>query len=107
MGQSDEIIATRHLHYIKNDGVKGEMTVCISAPYRLTQDMVHPGFEVGETDAGCDIIFEGVDEHTQKVVGADTIQAVQLAVNSVDRFLRIMRCKYEFFFPHGEPYFLD
>lgn len=107
MEQHDQIIATRLLRYVGEDGSKGELTICISAPYRLTPDMVHPGFEVGETDAVCDVIFKGLDERPQQAIGADAIQAIQLAVNSVDRHLRIMRRRYAFSFPSGEPYFED
>lgn len=41
------------------------------------------------------------------MTGADTLQAVQLAIYGVDPTLRRYRKKYDFYYPDGDPYFDD
>lgn len=100
------VIATRELHYaLVGDPNTRRMKVCIGMPYVLTDEPVGFNFDPGV--AGCDIGFDGLDEKGDTVYGADTLQALALAVPAMDSYLMRLRKKYDFYFPHGEPYFED
>lgn len=98
------IIASRELHYaLVGDSSTRRMTVWIRMPYVLTDEPVGFSFDPGV--AGCDIGFDGLDEKGDTVYGADTLQALVLAVPAMNNYLMRLRKKYNFYFPHGEPYF--
>ena len=64
-------------------------------------------FPFSKGTAGCAIGFEGLDEKEMVVYGADTIQALAIAVESLEKYLRRLSKKYDFYFETGEPYFED
>lgn len=99
------IVATRSLLYsVAGDARRRAFTICIGEPYLLTEGSVDFAFAPGT--AGCSVSFIGLPEKPQTVYGADSIQALELAVGEMDAYLRRLRHRYEFFFADaGEPYF--
>ena len=100
-----QTIATRRLLYSPiGESEKRKLTVRIVAPYLLTPESVSFAFDEGA--AGCDIEFDGLPQKEITVYGADTLQALALAVD-IDPYLRGFSRKYNFFFETGESYFDD
>ena len=98
-------IAERRLLYaLKGSDTRKEFVIGISAPYLVSQSMVT--YPIGEGFAGCDLRLEGIDEEGEKLYGADSLQAVNLASN-VEAFLKRLQEKYDLFWLSGEPYFED
>lgn len=100
-----DIVASRTLRFRKiSSGEVGEVTVQISTPYLLKPDMVD--FPVSERTAGCSVRVLGIgtDYYNQEVYGADTLQALELAVDVEGIFKRISK-EYDLFFLDGDPYF--
>lgn len=99
----DVPIARRDLEFSKKgNSVRHRLTVEIYPPNEVEQAEVR--FEVSPGTASCRVEFEGLDEPAHVVYGADTLQALELAVN-IDPVLRGMEKRYDFFFPTGEGYF--
>lgn len=98
MNQSTHrVIATRRLSYkAKNNLTSRQFKICISEPFLLTAELVD--FPYAEGAAGCIVSFDGFPEKEQTVVGGDTFQALELAVNSVESTLRRLNKKYHFYF---------
>ena len=102
---SHRVIATRRLTYaFKDDPTQWAFTVCISEPYLLTKEMVDYDFVEGT--ACCVISFDGLAEKEHTVMGADSMQALELALGSAEDYLRRLSKKYDFYF-EGDPYFDD
>ena len=100
------IVATRRLTYaFKDDPTRWVFTVCIGEPYLVTEDM--EDFAYAPNSGACVVSFDGLPEKEEKVHGADTIQAIELAVGAMESYLHRLRKKYDFFFDDGEPYFED
>jgi hypothetical protein len=100
------IIGTRRLLFsLKGHSARNRFVVCVSEPYELAEGAVEFPFSAGA--AGCVIGFEGLDERDMVVYGADTIQALAIAVDSLEKYLRRLSKKYDFYFETGEPYFED
>ena len=98
------VIAVRELHYAPiGESSTRRMKVCICRPYVLTDEPV--GFDFDPGVAGCDINFDGLDEKGHTSYGAETLQALALAVDAADSHLKRLRKKYDFYFPNGDPYF--
>jgi hypothetical protein len=97
-------IAERKLLFSqKGSTQRRELIIRIGQPYLLEKGRVN--FEFHEGAAGCPVDFAGLDEdHSHEAYGADSLQALQLAVN-VERVLETLSKKYDLFFPSGEPYF--
>ncbi|GLQ95251.1 hypothetical protein [Dyella acidisoli] len=103
---SNRVVATRKLAYAyKDDPERRAFTVCINEPYLLTEGSVD--FDFAEGTAGCAISFEGLPERELTVHGADSVQAIELAVSAMEAYLRRLSKKYDFYFEDGEPYFED
>lgn len=101
-----QVIASRQLHYTKiGETQRRSFTILIGAPYLLTKENADIAFDDGV--ARCLFSFDGLDERGIQATGADTLQAVELAVNAVEPTLRRLSKKYEFYFLSGEPYFED
>ncbi|ULU26807.1 hypothetical protein [Dyella terrae] len=100
-------IATRNLLYgVEGNHAKKAFTVCIGEPYLITEES--PDFEFAPGATACCISFIGLPERPHVVHGADGIQALELAVSSMESYLRRLSRKYEFYFPDsGESYFDD
>ena len=96
-------IAERRLLYApKGSGIRTEFVIGVSAPYPVEQSML--AYPIGEGFAGCDVRLEGLDEEGERIYGADSLQAVNLASN-VEAFLKRLQKKYDLFWLSGEPYF--
>ncbi|MFK8068202.1 MAG: hypothetical protein AB8D52_08150 [Gammaproteobacteria bacterium] len=86
-------IAKRELLYsLKGSSEKNDLIIRISEPYLLKEDMISFPFSTGT--AGCTIEFIGLKEsfvyegtNVQEVYGADTIQALEFAVD-IDPILK-------------------
>lgn len=104
MSQEHKSIASRQLHYTRiGESDRRLVTILINAPYLLTDENADIAFDEGT--ARCLFSFDGLDERGMQVTGADTLQAVELAINAVEPTLRRLSKKYEFYFLTGEPYF--
>ena len=105
---SNRIIATRELVYAPvGDSTRRSVRICINEPFRLTEGSVD--FRFDEGTAGCIVSLDGLPkEEEMTVYGADTLQALSLAVGGVDKYLRRLSRNYTFYFDDtGEPYFDD
>jgi hypothetical protein len=101
---SQRVIARRHLAYaIKGDSARRAFTVCIHEPFLVEKGSVD--FNVSGWTSGCVISFDGLDEKEMMIHGADAIQAIELAVQDIEHYLRRLSKKYDFYFDDGEPYF--
>lgn len=97
--------ASRTLHYsVIGETTRHPVTIRIVGPYLLTPGSV--AFEFDEGTAGCDIEFDGLPQKTISVYGADTLQALQMAVD-IDPYLRGLSRTYEFFYDNGDAYLDD
>jgi hypothetical protein len=98
-------IAERKLLFSQKGSAKRtELFVRVSAPYVVVQGTVN--FPVGDGIAGCSVSFEGLDdEPTNEIYGADTVQALELAVSMIEPFLKRLSSRYDIYFPTGENYF--
>ena len=98
------VIATRELYYAPiGEATTRRMKICISQPYLLTDEAVGSEYDSGV--AGCDIGFDGLNEKGDTIYGADTLQALVLALDSMESYLFRLRKKYDFYFPNGDLYF--
>lgn len=100
----DWCIAYRVLLYCpKGRSSRKTLTIRVLAP-----QVVEPGsvtFAVDEGTAVCTVEFDGLpDMPSQDTYGADSLQALQLAVD-VEPILAKLAERYDFYFPSGEPYF--
>jgi hypothetical protein len=104
---SSRTIATRELFYARiGNPVKRAFTICIEEPFFLTEGSVDFAFSEGVS--GCSYSFIGLPEEGDTAYGADRIQALEIAIQSVDSHLRRLRRKYEFYFSNDDgPYFED
>jgi hypothetical protein len=98
------VIAVRKLAFGEKGGSERKpLRIRIFAP-----QPVNPGSRLFRPDAdtsSCPFEFEGIpDVKPNETFGADSIQALQLAVD-VDRVLRRLSEHYDFYFPTGEAYF--
>jgi len=89
-------IATRQLTYrTKGDSTLKELAVCISEPRSVSDT---------STTASCIVSFDGLPERSDEVTGADSLQALELAIDAVESHLRRWSKKYDFYI-EGDPYF--
>ena len=102
-------VAERHLTYTpKGEDIRRRsFTVCISEPFPLTDDNTDHDVPFPEDAAGCTVSFDGLDERDMTVHGADSVQALELAVSSMESYLRRLSKKYDFYFKDGDTYFDD
>lgn len=99
MGRTE--IAERKLAFSeKEDSERKPLLIRIFAP-----QPVDPGSNLFRPDAAtssCIFEFQGIPNVT---FGADSIQALQLAIGDVEAILKRLSDRYDFFFPTGEGYF--
>ncbi len=97
-------IAHREINYsIKDTSARKRLVISIGEPHLLEKGQVNFNFDEGA--AGCAITIVGDDININEVsYGADLLQSLQLAVN-IDRILKGLSKKYDFYFTTGEPYF--
>ena len=100
-------IASRSLTYArKGQAGRTPFSVCISEPFLLTPE--NSDVDVADGAAGCVISFDGLPEKSRTIHGGDSIQALELAIGSMETYLKWLSKKYDFYFPDGEePYFED
>ena len=100
----NQCIAERKLLFsLKGSTERYPFVVRIFAPSELAVGEVDFKFDKGTSV--CRVQIDGLPDITvEKVYGADSIQALELAVN-VDPILKRLAKKYEFYFPTGEGYF--
>ncbi|QRN52246.1 hypothetical protein ISN74_12175 [Dyella caseinilytica] len=98
-------IAERKLTYArKGEAGRTPFSVCVSEPFLLTPD--NSDVEFADGAAGCVLSFEGLSEKARTIHGGDAVQALELAIGSIDSHLKWLSKKYDFYFPDGEePYF--
>ena len=99
------VIAERKLAFSSKAGsARTPLLIRIFAP-----KPVHPGSPLFRPDAdtsSCIFEFEGIpDVKPNETFGADSIQALQLAIEDVEAILKRLSDRYEFYFPTGEGYF--
>lgn len=82
---------------------RADFTIRIKGPYLLEKAKVDFNFDEGA--AFCTIEFDGLGEGAIEVTGIDGIHALALATDDLDKYLKGMCNRYEFFWPTGEPYF--
>ena len=100
---SGDIIATRELLFSsKGESVRSKVTIAVYKPIELQNDDVN--HEFSGRAACCRVVFDGLDEPDYLAHGADTLQALELAMQ-VDTALRRLSRKYDFYFETGEDYF--
>lgn len=103
-------IAERRLTFTEKGGSdRKALCIRIFAPQPVDPSSVT--FAVDAHTASCVVKFDGLPDGARQtlgadctVFGADSIQALQLAVD-VDRVLRRLSSRYDFYFPTGEVYF--
>lgn len=99
------IVATRHLLFCRvGETVRRRLNIRIYMPYHLKDGDV--SFEFTKGTAGCDVEYDGISHRLETAYGADTVQALEIALG-FDKTLRRLSQKYVFFFETGEPYFED
>ena len=98
-------IAERTLQYRASPGSElRTLVVRVLPPFLLKEGEVNFQFEPGA--AGCIVRVEGLPEVIEEVAyGADTLQALYLAVSNVEPILKHVAKRTDLFFPDGEPYF--
>jgi acyl carrier protein len=103
-------IAQRNLRYsLKGEDKRSELVVRISEPYLLEEGAVN--FDFAEGTAGCTVEVIGLksgeafeNKNVHEIYGADSMQALELAVN-IEPLLKRLNKKYDIYFPTGELYF--
>ncbi|MBK9494035.1 MAG: hypothetical protein IPO08_05735 [Xanthomonadales bacterium] len=97
------VVAERELLFsLKGKCERQRFAVQIYSPHLVTAADV--SFAIDSGTACCRVVFLGLGESDYLAYGADTLQALALAVD-VDPILRGMSKKYDFFFDSGESYF--
>lgn len=101
--KESEIIAERKLAFtIRGEEARRKLVIQVHLPTEVNPEEV--SFDVSSGTASCRVEFVGLDEPAHVAFGADTIQALELALN-IDPILRSLEKKYSFYFPDGEAYF--
>ena len=96
-------IAERHLWFSeKKGGVRKKLLVGIAAPVAVAQHEVK--YPIDGVMSKCHVEFEGSNEHSFDVFGADSLQAVNLASN-IEGVIERLSDRYDFYWATGEPYF--
>ena len=104
------LIAERRLTFTEKGGSdRKPLCIRVFAPQPVDPSSVT--FAVDADVASCVVEFDGLPEGARQALGADStafgadsIQALQLAVD-IDRVLRRLSTHYDFYFPTGEAYF--
>lgn len=105
-------IAKRELVYsLKGTETRTELVIRISEPYLVKRGTVN--FAFSEGTAGCTVEVIGLktgeafeNKNSHEIYGADSMQALELAVN-IEPLLKRLSTKYDIYFPTGESYFDD
>lgn len=96
-------IASRELLFSeKGKPARASFRVSVTAP--TVAERTASGVQLDAPAAVCTISFEGLGIADVEVHGADSLHALAQA-SDVDRYLRGMSKKFDFFWPNGDPYF--
>lgn len=97
-------IAHRRLSFSKKgEEIRSDLTIYIGVPKFVSPSSLP--FEADVEMAVCDLEIIGFEEpYTQSMIGADLLQAIQLATN-VDPILKGFSKMYDIYYEDGEPYF--
>jgi hypothetical protein len=97
-------IAERRLEFSEKGKAKRKpLKIRVFAPQPVDPDSVR--FRVDADASSCIVEFDGIpDANTGAIYGADSIQALQLAVD-IEPVLKRLSKHYDFYFPSGEGYF--
>jgi hypothetical protein len=97
-------IAERRLVFSeKGSSGRKPLLIRIFAPQPVDPDSVQ--FQPDADASSCVVEFDGIpDANLGDIYGADSIQALQLAVDIEPVLKRLSKC-YNFYFPSGEGYF--
>lgn len=97
-------IAERHLLFsATGESERKPLVIRVFAPKPVDPDSV--SFPVAAGTAVCTVEFDGIaDETLGNTYGADSLQALQLAVD-IEPVLKRPSKRYDFFSPSGEGYF--
>lgn len=88
----------------KGNNLKKKIIIRLSAPYSVKENDV--SFSVGEDGcSACQIQIDGLNEFCPNVYGADSLQAISLAINAIESFLKRLEKKYDFYYLDGGYYF--
>ena len=99
------VIAERKLLFCeKGSNTKKELRIQLGTPVVVKSDQVK--FPVDGTTAICHVEFEGLNQHSFDVYGMDSLQALNLA-SDVEKVLKRLSSKYDFFWETNDPYFED
>jgi len=97
------MVAERKLLYsVKGQEVRHEFAIQVTSPVLVQRDAKR--FPIDDGAAVCTVRYEGLDEPSFDVHGIDPIHALAEATN-IDRYLRALAGKYDFYWATGEPYF--
>ena len=99
-----QCIAERRLLYtLKGSNDRKPFAIRVFAPNEVEANEV--GFRFDDGAARCSVQFDGLPGIApEETYGADSLQALQLAVN-IEPILKRMNKEYDFYFPSGERYF--
>ncbi len=103
MKREFHLIAHRSLLFSEvGNSEKKSLDVKVGLPYEIKSGEVSFTFSKGT--AGCDLYLEGLSNEPTTSYGADTVQALEIALQ-FDKTLLRLSSKYSFYFANGEPYF--
>ena len=98
------LIAERRLVFSeKGSSERKSLLIRICAPQPVDPGSVQ--FRPDADTSSCLVEFDGIpDANRGEIYGADSIQALQLAVD-IEPMLKHLSKRYDFYFPTGEDYF--
>jgi hypothetical protein len=87
----------------KGETERKRLVIRVFAPRPIQAGSV--AFQPDDKMSGCVVEFDGLPNFSLgEIYGADSLQALQLAVD-IEPYLKRLSEKYDFFFPTGEGYF--
>lgn len=93
------VIAERKLNYsLKNQDQMHELTILVFEPVLIEN-------ELRQTMATCSVQYDGIDFAYPDTYGMDRLQALDLALRSIDSNMEVLKERYDFYFSDGDPYF--
>jgi len=78
-----------------SSGEEREIVIEVGQPYRVRND----------GDAACPVAIRGLFGRLADIHGVDTMDALRLAIDFVEKVLRGKTGEFEFLWPDGESYF--
>ncbi len=95
------VIAERKLNYsLKNEDRMYELAILVFEPALIEN-------EQQQTVAVCSVQYDGIDFEYPEIYGMDRLQALDLALRTIDSNMDVLKEKYDFYFLDGTSYFED